>query len=642
MAVASGLALFASAANAQYGIAPDVKRMALIIANEDYDMDGKIKASPIDTPAPGYLKDLSNPCNDAKLFKDKLMAAHWRPDEIVFPACNVGTAEMRVLITNFRKKVSNSENTLAIFYYSGHGAQFTSSDTSHSFLFGVGAKLDLEAVNKSLIHSPGNTSAIATEAVDLAEVVRDIGRQTDNAVLVILDACRNNLLYGQLAGLDNAPAITSLSSNAEEFTGIVIAYSTSAGEFAGDGSGPHSIYTLALSSLLDPPRNLDSVLNKLRTVVAREYKKAYPNRLGIQEPVTHGRFTGDWCVFACKPTSDVVPVMARTTPTPLQHRSNPAEVSSVSLTPHLRRVSFSLQPQSSRAQPVASSKSPAPPSDQSAPAIQTSQAIRTVYEAGPADEAATVRKLGMHFDIFWCAGGAGADDRERRAAEIASALGREAGAHQEGEIGLGSDNALPANQFIASVRLRRLTAAANTSSGYRYYDDLVVYDQDDAGERAWSQVAARAGGGKLKPSADTSKTPGYISVFVCREPDKQTPPETTIYLQVPSDRQKQPARKFLEQLTNQVPTIKAAGGIETRSNGPLHTEVRFYDEEERNNAFATAKVMEQLLGRTVSVQFIPRLATSSTLGHMEIWLGKTDPPLSVNLQGVIPSNTPQQ
>lgn len=640
-ACALSMASLLSTAYAQNGTAPDVKHMALIIGNGDYNLDGKLKTGPNDTPPPNYLVDLANPCRDATLFRDKLLAAHWRLDEIVFPACNLRTAEMRVLITDFRAKLSNSVNTVAIFYYSGHGAQFTSGDTSHSFLFGVGAKLDLVAVGNSLIHSPGNSSAIANEAVDLDELVRTIGRQTENAVLIILDACRDNPLYGQLAALDNAPAITALSSNSEEFTGIVIAYSTSAGHFSGDGFGSHSIYTSALSSLLDPPRNLDSVLNKLRTAVAREYKKAYPNRIGIQEPVTHGRFTGDWCVLACIPTPDLVPVAAQPLVTPIADRKGPPEGIIVPPASALLRVSFQVPPVENSAGKLIVSGSLTPASQTQSTSGAT-PAIRTIYDASTSGEAQAIRSSsGMRFDVFWCDGGVGSDEREHRAAEIASALSHEAIARQLDAQPASSEAGLPAGQFIASVRLRRLTATANTASGYRYSDDWIVYDKNDVNELAWSNFASRAVGGSLKPYPDTAKTPEYISIFVCRAPEQQTNLKTVIYLQVPTNQLKQPGRILLEELTYQVPTVKSAGGIETRGDGPFHTEVRFYDEEERNNAFATANVLEKLLNRPVRVQFIPRLASASTLGHMEIWLGRSDPPLSENGRGTPnPAKTP--
>jgi hypothetical protein len=55
-----------------------------------------------------------------------------------------------------------------------------------------------------------------------------------------------------------------------------------------------------------------------------------------------------------------------------------------------------------------------------------------------------------------------------------------------------------------------------------------------------------------------------------------------------------------------------------------------------DSVFATAKAMEQVLGKPVKVQFIPRLANAETTGHMEIWIGRSDPVLDKNALKAIP------
>ena len=621
------------------------KHLALIIANEDYNLDGVAQTGPADMPPPGYLKDLANPCRDAELFRQTLLDAHWQPAEIIYPGCNQKTSEMRSLITDFREKVVNSSNTLAVFYYSGHGAQFTNVDTSHSFLFGVGAKLDLVAVADSFHNSPGNTSAVANEAIDLDELTTTLGLQTENAVLIILDACRDNPLYGELADMENAPAITALGAR-RDFNGIVIAYSTPAGEFSGDGFGNHSIYTSALVKVLRPAKTLDSSLNALLLAVAKEYKKAYPYRTKTQTPAMSGRFSGDWCLFEC-PEEAQAPIATRAyaSPVPAGDPHSDAEIRKTS--PMIQRAAFSLP--SSRASlneysPSISYALVSEVSNKSAPQLaaavhttsatqvasapQASSSIRTIYDRDANYKDSSVpASNGMHFDVFWCDGGDGSVDRENHAFEIASALGQEATALQTATAPTSDSNGLRINQFITSVRLRRLTATANTTAGFRYTDDLIIYDKNDPNEVEWSKVVSKLVGPDLKPYGDTATTPNYMSIFVCRAPQQQTKGKTLIYLQVPADNLKPSGHLLLKDLNRRVPTVKDAGGIETRSDGPLSTEVRFYNEEERDAAFAAAKAMEEILKQPVKVQFIPRLANADTAGHMEIWLGKSDPPL---------------
>jgi hypothetical protein len=214
-----------------------------------------------------------------------------------------------------------------------------------------------------------------------------------------------------------------------------------------------------------------------------------------------------------------------------------------------------------------------------------------------------------------------------RADGILARDSQEAAALETATLPVTDSNGLQINQSIASVRLRRLTASANTTSGFRYWQNVIVYDQNDANEAVWSKVVSKLGGSDLNPYGGKGNTPNYMSIFVCRAPRPQPEAKTLIYLQVPNDNLKPSGHLLLKDLTRLVPTVKDAGGIQTRIDGPLSTELRFYNEEERDSVFATAKAIEQVLGKPVKVRFIPRLASAGTAGHMEIWLGRNDPPL---------------
>jgi hypothetical protein len=624
------------------------KHLALIIANQDYNMDGVLQTGPADIPPPGFLKDLANPCRDAALFQQTLLNAHWQPEEITFASCNQTAPEMRKLIADFREKVANSTDTLAIFYYSGHGAQFSDADTDHGFLFGVGAKLDLVALAASWRNSPKNTSAMANEAVDLDELTGSLGFQTQNAVLIILDACRNNPLYGQINELQNAPSIAALGAP-RDFNGIVIAYSTPHGEFSGDGFKDHSIFTAALVEELRPSKNLDSSLNSLRKAVDIAYRQAYPQRTKSQIPVVTGRFSADWCLTECPPQT---PAATRAFTNTLPSRQSPTETEVPQTAPYIDQAplllsSFhtSLRSSAAHISLAATETSPTNAIQQIAPTVQSretpaSQAsgfTQTIYDRNANKQDFSLpAQPGMHFDVFWCDGGDGSADREKRALDIASALGKEASALETASLPITDSNGLQIKQSITSVRLRRLTTIANTGSGFRYSDDVIVYDKNDANEAAWTKVVSKLTDSDLNQDGGSANTPKYMSIFVCRAPKPEKQAKTLIYLQVPNDNLKSAGHLLLKDLSHLVPTVKDAGGIETRSDGPLSTEVRFYNDGERDSAFATAKAMEQVLGEPVKVQFIPRLANAGTIGHMEIWIGRTDPVLDKNALKAIP------
>lgn len=624
----------AGPALAQASPGTDVKHLALIIGNADYDRDG-VLSGPTVTPPRGMLRDLKNACNDAQLFKRRLIEMRWREDEITFPKCNLTTPEMRELITAFREKVANAKNTLAILYYAGHGAQFSSGDTAHSYLFGVGAKIDLDQVAQSLRTSPDNTSFVATQAFDIHEFSSTLGRQTENAVLIIFDACRENPLYAQISDLEQSPSIQALSASPDQYTGIVVAYATSAGNFAKDGFGQNSIYTKALTDLFLPTRNFDSVLDRVRTAVAAAYAKNYPNQHSIQEPDTRGRFTGDWCVYACPPDAEPLPLAAASGgPTlafasrgaVLQRLAGPADVIVVAQANATPRVAA---PAASAAvmKPVQRLDPPKVVFDRAQSTAGASAGASASATAAPAAQAA-LPEPAMRFDVFWCDGGAEAADRERRANEIAAALGVEAQRRQNNQaftaVGRAEQHL---NQSIGSVRVRELSPEANAAFGYRYASDVAIYDAGDEAEVQWSRFAAKIGGFSIAPKAETNKTPGYMSIFVCR--GARTSGPTAIFLQAPTPAMQKAGNAILQQLAERLPQVFTTRPTELRTDGPQSTEIRFYHAEDRDNVFKTAAAIEQVLGHPVKVKFLQQYANLAPAGRMEVWLGVTEAPVSL-------------
>ena len=632
-----GLALailgFVPGARAENGTMPGVKHLALILANADYDADGVIRASPTDQQTPGYLKDLANPCRDAAFFQSSLLAAKWRPEEIIAPPCNQTADQMRTAITAFRKKVADASDTVVIFYFSGHGAQFTSGDTSHSFMFGVGAKFDLKAIAASLHNAPGNTSFDATGAVDLHELTSTLGRQSDNAVLVILDACRDNPLYEEMGEIEAAPAITALSSNTEEYTGVVMAYATPAGQFSGDGFGQHSIYTQAFVSLLTPSRTLDSILNNVEGQVAADYLKAYPTRTGRQEPASRGRFSGDWCLWAC-PLAAPAARMALWTdlpvPSPVVTPLTLMRIAEQRIGARLQLASLEVSPDPS----AASATAPAPPLPTprraAAAASPRSPTNRTLFDLEQSDPGLAVKAVdAMRFDLFWCDGDTDAAKLEKLATETGAMLAKEAGKRWQ-RAERGQLPQLEGSQgLILSVRVRKISPFGNTAGGFRYTQNLVAYDAKRGDEREWASWIAQRAKSRILVSADDDNSPGYMSLAFCQGPAKAASPPTSLYLQVRNDSEKVQGAQLLNGLLATVPRLAVPypqdveGGIESRV-GPSQTELRYYYPDDRDNVFAAAAAVEKAFGHPVSIQFMPRLQTPKDIAHAEIWIGPNE------------------
>jgi Caspase domain len=589
----------------QLGFSPDVKRYALIIANDDYDLDGQIHADPADRPTFKHLKDLKNPCSDGKLFRDKLISSKWQTSEIDFPGCNLTASQMRDSIRKFVQKIPSSENTLFILYFSGHGAQLHDGESIHSLIFGVKAQLDLAEVRKARINSPGAISMINDISVDIDDAFRGIGAQDRNAILVILDACRNNLVYDEIKNGDPNFPFASLSSSDLHFPGVVFAYPTTKGLFADDGFGAHSIFTESLASLLASDRRIDDVLNYVGKRVRDRYQKAYPGE-GWKLPEIKDRFNARWCVWACRPDS---------TPNP----QNAASHASISLPPYASLVALQLPLLAT------STVSTAPP--------VMLPPTSSVYQSSIPETELTAP--GMSIDVFYCTDGPGAEMRAERAARLAGELATDARVDQvtgrsEKQI---FDRAAWAT--IGSVRLRRLSQTSNTAFGFRYSGDVINVDANEKFEAAWAARLLDQYDPKLTQLVNKGRSPGYLSIAICSVPDDPARPPATLYLQVPTKALKRDGAALMVQLQTNISGVRSAEGVEVRNDGPDRTELRYYFPEDRDHVFAVASAIESQLDIQTRIQFLPKLANASLKGFIEIWFGKEEENLSKSLRRAI-------
>ena len=142
---------------------PSSERLALVIGNKDYPR-----------------KPLINPINDARDIKATL-------EQLGFTVIyreNANLAEMDSAVRSFVSSLN--KDSVAVVYYSGHGAQADGAN----YLIPVGANIGSKAELKSRAYDAG---------IILAEM-QDIGNRIN---IVILDACRNNPFKGARGGISN-------------------------------------------------------------------------------------------------------------------------------------------------------------------------------------------------------------------------------------------------------------------------------------------------------------------------------------------------------------------------------------------------------------------------------------------------------
>src|SRR5450759_1532744 len=177
----------------------DPSRVALVIGNSDY------RSAP-----------LLNPVNDARAMAGLFEQAGFT----VAAHLDAKRADMLAAIERFGAAIRRPETRRVVFYYAGHGAQLD----WRNYLLPVDAEVT-------------TANEIKERCVDLGLLLGQLGAAKDRTFIIILDACRNNPF-----GNAYRPEQKGLAQF-DAPVGSLIAYATSPGNVASDGSGKNGLYT---------------------------------------------------------------------------------------------------------------------------------------------------------------------------------------------------------------------------------------------------------------------------------------------------------------------------------------------------------------------------------------------------------------
>ena len=241
------VAVAATFAHAQRGIsvndgpaAVGNRRVALVIGNGDYD------TSP-----------LRNPVNDARAMAQVL----GRLGFAVTLKTDVDQRDMERAINRFGKSLP--KDGVALFFYAGHGLQIN----GRNYLIPIGKQIS-------------DAADVKYDAVDAGRVVDRMEQAHAMLNIVILDACRDNPFRGLRSGGQGLAAMTGGS-------GTIIAFATSPGSYAADGSGNNGVYTGALvRNLTRPGLSVEQVFKRTAAQVQKQRSE--------QIPWFTSSFTGDF------------------------------------------------------------------------------------------------------------------------------------------------------------------------------------------------------------------------------------------------------------------------------------------------------------------------------------------------------------
>ena len=217
-------AFFASfSTNAQ---APLDVRVALVIGNAAYK----------NVPA------LANATNDAKSMSSVLRKLGFNVIEVV----DGDKAQMVKAIAQMQTLLQGKQ-AVGMLYYAGHGLQLD----WRNYMVPVDAKLS-------------QASDIATQTVDIENVIDTMKRSATRMNIIVLDACRDNPFSGKASGkglaqLDAPP-------------GTYLAFATSPGNVAedGDDNASNGLFTHYLLKELQRPARIEDLFKRVRLQVRQK------------------------------------------------------------------------------------------------------------------------------------------------------------------------------------------------------------------------------------------------------------------------------------------------------------------------------------------------------------------------------------
>jgi uncharacterized protein (TIGR02145 family) len=206
------------------------RKIALVIGNGSY-----------------LTSELANPENDARAMTEVLTKLGF----VVYKYENLTQSQMKSAIDEFGMKLNNYD--IGIFYYAGHGIQ----SNGFNYLIPVDAQLNIE-------------KQVEYDCVQVDRILAYMEASGTKVNIIILDACRNNPFERSWTRSSNGKGLAFMNAP----KGSLIAYATSPGSTASDGSGENGLYTSAiLESIQIPNITVLQMFQNVRSIVLEKSNK---------------------------------------------------------------------------------------------------------------------------------------------------------------------------------------------------------------------------------------------------------------------------------------------------------------------------------------------------------------------------------
>ncbi|MFC0133016.1 hypothetical protein CR105_25380 [Massilia eurypsychrophila] len=231
------------------------KKLALVVGNATY-----VNALPLD-----------NTVNDA----NDVCAALRKLDFEVLCKTNLATKrEFKDAIFEFSGRIN--DQTIALFYYAGHGVQIDGLNYLVPTAAAMRTKSDIE-----------------DESVQINYLMNELDGRRAALNIFVLDACRNNPFINPIRGY--APAL-GLASQLYAPSNSIIAMSTGLGQLSLDGTGRNGTFTKNLLKFLPTPRQPIEDMFKAASGGTSVEARSLGHR---QDPQVTTSYAGKFCLAGC-------------------------------------------------------------------------------------------------------------------------------------------------------------------------------------------------------------------------------------------------------------------------------------------------------------------------------------------------------
>ncbi len=204
---------------------PGGKRLALVIGNADYT----------------YGRNLANPVNDARSIEGALKNLGFG----VLKYENTTQKQMKKAIDLFGRRLKNYD--IALFFFAGHGVQVNGSN----YLIPTDARLEDE-------------NDVEYDTVRADRVLAKMESAGSKTNIVVLDACRDNPFERSWNRSSKGTGLAFMNAP----SGSIIAYATSPGRTASDGTGSNGLYTSAILKHIHTPNiTIEQMFKRVRTTI---------------------------------------------------------------------------------------------------------------------------------------------------------------------------------------------------------------------------------------------------------------------------------------------------------------------------------------------------------------------------------------